>query len=462
MIRLAASALLVILPVALFAESDTPGIGYAGAPTDHGGANCSTCHNTFGGANSDKTGSLHVTFSTEGGVYMPGQAQTIRIVVERASAANFGFQITIREQNNLALSAGTFAIPTGVTAEQVVCADGSEFGSPGPCAGNMPSQFAEHQKAPASSGSYEFDVLWTPPAQEIGRLNVYVAAVAANEDGTPQGDYVYTFTQTLNNAGTCALPGTPAFHNVANAASFQPGFSSGSLVSIFGTNFQTSGRQRIAGPGDYVNGGYPTELGCVGVEVTGPGISQPVSLPITYANFGQINAQMPQFSGSGPIKLTITLNPGSSSGVPSDVATIDSLQNFSPAFFLFPNSTSIAAEEAATGSIVADPKVVAGASPAKHGDIVALYGTGFGDVTPTVGIGALASGQAKLTTPVTITIGGTTLASSDVLYAGLSPGSISGLYQFNVRIPSSAPSGDVPVSIAIGGVETQAATIPVQ
>ena len=37
-------------------------------------------------------------------------------------------------------------------------------------------------------------------------------------------------------------------------------------------------------------------------------------------------------------------------------------------------------------------------------------------------------------TPVTVTIGGTTLAASDVLYAGLSPGSITGLYQFNVRI----------------------------
>ena len=60
-------------------------------------------------------------------------------------------------------------------------------------------------------------------------------------------------------------------------------------------------------------------------------------------------------------------------------------------------------------------------------------------------------------------IGSVTLASSDIQYAGLSPGSISGLYQFNVRIPSGAGTGDVPVTITIGGQQTQSgATIPIQ
>ena len=52
---------------------------------------------------------------------------------------------------------------------------------------------------------YEFDVEWTPPEQEVGRLQVYVAAVAANGDGKPTGDYVYTSVQTLNNVGACDL-----------------------------------------------------------------------------------------------------------------------------------------------------------------------------------------------------------------------------------------------------------------
>jgi uncharacterized protein (TIGR03437 family) len=467
MTRFAPTALLIILPAALFAESGTTtsplSIGYTGAPTDHGGADCSTCHNTYGPANSNKSGSLQVIFSTNGGGYVPGVQQTIRIVVEQPASSKWGFQITIREQNNLTLSSGTFSIPTSTLPEQVVCNDGSQFGSPAPCGSNIPSEFAEHHNAPTASGSYEFDVLWTPPSQEIGRLNVYVAAVAANDDDTPQGDYVYTVSQTLSNAGTCSLPGVPVFNNLMNAASFQAAFSSGSLVSIFGTAFQTSGRERTAGPGDYVNGGYPTELSCVGVEVTGPGLTQAVSLPITYVSFGQINAQMPEFSGTGPVMLTVTLNPGSMSGLNSAVATLNSLEPFAPAFFVFPNSMSIAAEEAVTGTIVADSSVVAGASPAKPGDIVSLYGTGFGDVNPPVAAGLLATGMATLTNPITVTIGGQTVAPSDVLYAGLSPGSISGLYQFNVRIPTSAPTGAVPVIISIGGIETQSdATIPIQ
>jgi uncharacterized protein (TIGR03437 family) len=75
----------------------------------------------------------------------------------------------------------------------------------------------------------------------------------------------------------------------------------------------------------------------------------------------------------------------------------------------------------------------------------------------------LASGIANLTNPIAVNIGGVTLSSSDVLYAGLSPQSISGLYQINVRIPASTGAGDIPVTITIGGVQTQSgATIPVQ
>jgi uncharacterized protein (TIGR03437 family) len=292
---------------------------------------------------------------------------------------------------------------------------------------------------------------------------VYVSAVAANGDGTDQGDYVYTYTQTLENVGACTLVGQPLFQNVVNGASFDPGFSSGAMVTIFGTDFETSGRTRTAGLGDYVNGAFPTELGCVSVEVTGPGLSQAVQLPIAYVSFGQINAQMPQFTGTGAVTLTVLLNPGTGSGVSSPVATLNSLQTFAPAFFVFPNSTSIAAEEASTGTLVADSSVVTGAAPANPGDIVSLFGTGFGAVSPAVAAGQLATGMASLTNSVTVAIGGTTLAAADVLYAGLSPGSISGLYQFNVRIPSTAPSGEVPVTITIGGVQTQSGvTIPIQ
>jgi uncharacterized protein (TIGR03437 family) len=465
MTRLALIALFVLVPAVVVAESVTPSIGYTGAPADHNGADCSTCHNTYGPANSGKSGSLTVMVGNGGGGYVPSVAQLIRIVVQNPSASKWGFQITIRPENDESASAGTFSIPSGSFPEQVVCDDGTQYGSPAPCGGTILRQFAEHYKAPLgdTGTAYEFDVDWTPPAQENGRLHVYVAAVAANDDGTPQGDYVYTSVQTLANQGTCNLAGTPVFHSLVNGASFQPGFSSGSMVTIYGSGFETSGYTRVAGPGDYVNGAYPTALGCVGVQVTGPGLAQSTEIPIAYVSEGQINAQMPEFTGTGPVTVTVMLNPGSPSGVSSAVATLQALQPFAPAFFTFPNSTSIAAEIATTYAIVANPSVVAGASPASPGDVVSLYGTGFGAASPAVTAGSLDTGIARLTNPLTVTIGGITVPSQDILYAGLSPGSISGLYQINVVIPSDVPSGDEPVVISIGGIETQTgATIPIQ
>jgi uncharacterized protein (TIGR03437 family) len=465
MARLTLLPLFVLLPAVVVAESLTPSIGYTGAPADHSGANCSTCHNTYGPANSATSGSLTVTVGNGGGGYVPSVAQLIRIVVQNPSASKWGFQITIRSEDEESVSAGTFAIPTTTLPEQVVCDDGTQYGSPAPCGGSILRQFAEHYKAPMGDmgAAYEFDVDWTPPPQELGRLHVYVAAVAANGDGTPYGDYVYTNVQTLSNQGTCNLTGTPVFQSLVNGASFQPGFSSGAMVTIFGSGFETSGFTRTAGPGDYVNGAYPNELGCVGVEVTGPGIEQPVQIPIAYVSEGQINAQMPELTGTGAVMVTVVLNPGSPSGVNAAPATLQTLQAFAPAFFTFQNSSSIAAEDAHTYAIIADPSVVAGGVAAQPGEVISLYGTGFGAVTPSVPVGTLATGAAKLAGSITVSIGGVAVPAQDIQYAGLSPGSISGLYQFNVVIPAGVPSGDEPVVISIGGVETQAgATLPIQ
>ena len=293
---------------------------------------------------------------------------------------------------------------------------------------------------------------------------MYVAAVAADGDGTPAGDRVYTVSQVVNNIGACDYTKLPTLNSVVNGASFQQPVSSLAMVSLLGHNFQLSGYPRVAGAGDYVGNAFPTELGCVSVQAEGGGLASPVLLPITYVDQYQINAQMPEVpAGGGPVTLTVIMNPGAPGQIKSSAATLTGLQTFAPAFFVFANSSSIAAEIAGTSSIVANPSLVPGAAPAKAGDIVSLFGTGFGDTTPSVGAGQMPSGQATLVNSVAITIGTTVLSSSDILYAGLSPGSISGLYQFNVRIPTGTPSGDVPVSMVISGVQTQTGTtIPIQ
>ena len=463
-LRLVVIATALSLSAALVrAEGVMPSLGYAGvnsaAASDHSGQDCSTCHSSFGKANSDPTGSLTVII----GNYNPGVAQPIRILLQHPSASRWGFQITIREVTDQTISAGDFTAQGPADPVQAVCDNGTQFGSPAPC--NNQRQFGEHKNAPRGPGgqTFEFDLLWNPPSQEVGRLVVYVAAVAADGDGTASGDRVYTYTQTLLNIGTCSIGKKPTLQTVLNGASFQPTFSSNGMVSIFGLGFQASGYMRTAGLGDFVNGGFPTTLGCVAVQVSGPGIPQPVMLPIAYVQQDQINAQMPQFIGTGPVTLQVIENPGQPNQLVSDLGMPTGLQSLSPAFFVFGTSTSIAAQLAGTGTIIADPNLVAGARSAHAGEIVSLYGTGFGATTPAVAPGQLASGQAKLNNPIIVTIGTTTLASTDIQYAGLSPGSISGLYQFNLRVPASTPSGNVPVSISINGSQTQSGvTIPVQ
>src|SRR5581483_9207557 len=118
MTRVASLLLLSLAPVALFGESKMPSIGYTGAPTDHSGQDCSTCHNSFGAANSDNGGSLKVTFGNTAG-YVPSVQQLIHIVVQNPNASRWGFQITIREQTDQTLSAGTFAVLNSTDPETV-------------------------------------------------------------------------------------------------------------------------------------------------------------------------------------------------------------------------------------------------------------------------------------------------------------------------------------------------------
>src|SRR5262249_17263568 len=128
--------------------------------------------------------------------------------------------------------------------------------------------------------------------------------------------------------------------------------------------------------------------------------------------------------------------------------TMVPLQKQSPAFFTF-DGKSIAALFGGTSRIVANPAVVTGGAPAKPGDIVSLFATGCGLTNPAFQAGELPTVRSSIPAAFTINIGGVTLLESEILYAGLAVGSISGLYQFNVRIPASAPDGDLPVVLQV-------------
>ncbi len=307
------------------------------------------------------------------------------------------------------------------------------------------------------------------PAYTSGIEGTPVSVVIADFDGDTKPDLAVINASFPSTVGTqnvsirynsmlfpiCKLTGTPAINAVFNAASYQANVSGNAIIGITGSGFQPAGQTYLAGSSDLVKGAFPTILSCVAVELDGN------RAPIIYTSGGQINAQAPASLTPGPETVRVILNPDSANAIPSNFFSVPA-QAVSPAFFTF-DGKSIAAVDALSGTIVADPAVVPGAAPAKPGQILSLYGTGFGATKPAYLEGQIASGAAPLAAPLTVSIGGVTLAVGDVLYGGLAPGFISGLYQFNVRLPDAVPDGSQPVAITTGGQQTQSgATLTVK
>lgn len=432
----------------MFARSAGPPVRRTGAAVD-GGLACNVCHRSFA-LNPDTLGKVVIE---AGQSYTPGVRQTIRVTVSHPQAQRWGFQLTARPVNDETKMAGTFTVSPAV---RVMC---DPDGTDAPCNGAV--EFASHTSVSTLSGSNgtnTWDVEWTPPSEEVGDIVFYAAGNAANNDGTNNGDRIYTTSVRLPLSPNAACPvstARPTIQGISNSGSGDRTIAPNTMVSVYGLNFNISNRKRSAGPGDFRNNAFPRELACVAVEVGGQ------RAPVSYVQNDQINVQIPGLTQTGSVDLRVIVNPGRDNELRSDVASIP-LQATSPAFFTFGTTKSIAALNA-DNSYLANTSVVSNGRPAKPGDIVVLFGTGFGPTDPAVASGALTPDAARLRETPTVTIGSTTLAAADVLYAGLSPGSISGLYQINVRVPASAPDGDVPVTIRVGSASTQTGvTIPVR
>ena len=200
----------------------------------------------------------------------------------------------------------------------------------------------------------------------------------------------------------------PAAGVLVNAASYQAPVAPGSWATLFGSHL--SAVTRIWTASDFVGGRLPQSLGGVTVKVGG----QPAFL--YYVSPEQVNLQVPQLSGAGPVSVEIATAAGTST-------TSMTLAQSAPAFFLF-------------GKYVTS-------GPAKPGDAVSLWLTGVG-AQPA---GVLIAAPVQLA-PVQVTIGG---RNAQMLYTGLvGPG----LIQVNCIVPD-VPDGEQPVSVGADGVTSQ-------
>jgi uncharacterized protein (TIGR03437 family) len=144
--------------------------------------------------------------------------------------------------------------------------------------------------------------------------------------------------------------------------------------------------------------------------------------------------------GAGDTAVSVTSAPGHSSTAASTMSDAD------PALFLWNGRYAVA--QHADYTAVGTPGLFAEmpTTPARPGEAVVLYGAGFGATAPPVAVGEIVRQAAPLPSLPVVTIGG---LPAPVDYAGITAGA-AGLYQINVRVPESAPDGDLPVSLVYG------------
>lgn len=449
-----------IVPVCLYAHINGLPVGYTGLPTDNTGETCVYCHKGLPVVRGGTAFTIDITS------YTPGVPQTIPVKVIDNRGLRFGFQLTARLASDLTQQAGTFS-PTPTS--QVYCGNGQA----GPCNGIQYATNTVNAAVPSPQGADTFNVTWNPPGRDVGGVVFYAAAVSANGDGTDAGDQVYAIGPQSVNAATCSLTGAPEFKTgsgaVVDSASYRT-ISTNALITIFGSNLAFPGAPGYrATQIDLVNGAWPTDLACVAVEVTVPPATTATRVPVWYVSSQQINAQAPSTPTGELVQVQVILNPGTANQIASP-AYFAAAAPVAPALFTF-NSQGTGNAAALDGSqasaYLADPSVVASGVSASPGDVILLYGTGFGDTTPSFDPGIFANGLTQLLNPISVTIGGVTLSSPvcgscDIQYAGLSFDA-PGLYQVNVRVPDLPDNPKTPVSITVGTSVSQGSVwIPVK
>ncbi|MBS1827163.1 MAG: hypothetical protein JST93_17730 [Acidobacteria bacterium] len=257
----------------------------------------------------------------------------------------------------------------------------------------------------SSASSYTFT--WTPPATANGTLRFYVAGMAAR---SIRDSRVYTAVQDLTPAGVG--PVLRSEKPVVLAAGYQPVISSGAWIAIFGENLAPSTRLWNADT-EVVDGVLPRSLDGVSVTVNGK------AAVVEYISPAQVNAQAPDDDATGTVEVKVTTKEGSASG------TVQRAR-YAPGLF---------ETEARTVRV---------------GEVISLFGTGFGETIPAVPAGVVVTTPAALDdlSQLHVRIGG---VEAEVLWAGLIS---AGLYQINVEVPAVAV-GSQPVIAERSGYVSQ-------
>jgi uncharacterized protein (TIGR03437 family) len=215
------------------------------------------------------------------------------------------------------------------------------------------------------------------------------------------------------------------------------GVAPGSVASLYGSNLAAESAVGPASPLAKTVAGVTVHIGTR-------------SLPIYFASPEQINFQIPADMASGDHTLIV-----SAEGMPDVTSDISIVRN-APGIFptvLDGQTYAMAMHE--------DGTPVTAAAPARQGELLTAYGTGFGptDHMRPEAMAIPSSPRFMILDPVSIQVGSAVIAPESAFAAAGHVGI--DLVQF--RLDSSAPSGAaVPIYLTVNGVKSNTLTLPIQ
>jgi len=338
-----------------------------------------------------------------------------------------------------------FLAGSGITWSQYFWNAGLRFESSGNASAYTGSLYAdgaskltftrrEHQLQPAGALTYDFTgaETFTLSSGGLGTAeltSVAVGAGGAGFAGTSDNTSDAAGYEIYLGVGRPSLSGTGVFLNplgVLNGAGFAPAIDSicpGEYVALEGTNLAPS-TQAVEPP-------YPDSVAGVSVTI------DKVAAPVRSISPTLLYVLVPDTT-AGPTATIVVNNNGTvSNAVEVPVAPT------APAIFSL-NGTGIGP----AAVLHLDYSIVTAAHPAKRGEIVSIFLTGLGAVTPMVADGT-AGGITPLsvvTAPVNVLVGG---QPAKILFQGLAP-DYPGLYVMNVVVPPDlnvTATGPFPLAI---------------
>jgi uncharacterized protein (TIGR03437 family) len=213
--------------------------------------------------------------------------------------------------------------------------------------------------------------------------------------------------------------GPPEILGLTNGASFTESYAPGMAMSVFGVNLAPATGSALAVP-------LPVQLAGVSATING------VAAPFYYVSPEQLNLQVPyEVPANSQVVLTINNNGQSASMTFLTAAA-------APGIFMDLSGAPVPNTSGA------------------RGQVVTLFITGAGAVSPAVATGAApvwGTPVAELPAPVlgiTVTVDS---VPAGIEFAGI-PWGLAGVMQVNYRIPVTIPTGSQPVVVNLGGISS--------